>query len=379
MAERILVVDDDESLVELCAAAFRLDGLEVETAPGGEQALQRVEQGSFDLVVSDLMMPGKLDGLGLLRALKARFPSLEVVMMTASPTLRTAIAALKDGASDYIIKPFETDHLRLVARRALENRRLKAELAAERSMRQELASAYAELQKVEQLKESFLARIGHELRTPLSEMLAAADLMEAGSADGEKMEKYVALSKSGARRLDRVLSDLLAYVELQRKPDIEKRQPVSLESLCREAAAKLKPIWEPRGVEIELRFDANVPAVSGNAALLARAIEHLIQNAVLFNREKGKITVSGKSDGESVRLSVADTGEGIPESEFDRIFDSFYQIASYLTRKVGGLGLGLAIVRRIVEAHGGRIDVSSRVGEGTTFRVQLPIAAKIPA
>ncbi|MCX5789119.1 MAG: HAMP domain-containing sensor histidine kinase, partial [Elusimicrobia bacterium] len=264
-------------------------------------------------------------------------------------------------------------HLKLVVQRVLESGRLRRELGAERAMRKELATAYAELQKVEELKESFLSRISHELRTPLSEVAASVALLELAGGDLAKIQKYVAICKSGADKLDRALSDLLAFVELQGQPVVGRREAVDLQALCREAAAKLEPLWRPRRLSVEVRFEEGMPPVSGDRALLARAIEHLLQNAVLFNREGGKVTLEGSVREGSVYLSVSDTGEGIPESEFERIFDSFYQIANYLTRKVGGMGLGLAITRRIVEAHGGHVGVKSKVGEGSTFRVRLPV------
>ncbi|MBI4346877.1 MAG: response regulator [Elusimicrobia bacterium] len=378
MPDRLLIVDDDESLQELCAAAFKLDGYHVEVASSGEGGLKKLDAAPFDLVVTDLFMPGKLDGAGLVRAVKARFPSTEVIVMTAVPTLKTAISTLKDGASDYVIKPFETDHLRVIARRALEQRRLRRELDTERAMRQELATAYKELQKVEELKESFLARISHELRTPLSELLTAVELMEqaAGSTtDPQKLSRYIGLSKQGATRMERTLSDLLAFVELQRRPLVEKGKEVSIAGVCRDVVERLKPLTEPRGIHVELKFPDGLPNVVGDPELLQRAFEHLIHNAAVFNKDKGRITLNARAEAGSIYLDVSDTGEGIPQEEFERIFDSFYQIASYLTRKVGGLGLGLAITRRIVEAHGGHIDVTSKVGEGTTFRVRLPFKA----
>ncbi|MBI5201987.1 MAG: response regulator [Elusimicrobia bacterium] len=381
MAERVLVVDDDESLQELCATAFRLDGYQVEVASSGEGGLKKLDSSPFDLVVTDLFMPGKIDGSGVVRAVKARFPTTEVIVMTAVPTLKTAITTLKDGASDYVIKPFETDHLRVIARRALDSRRLRRELDTERAMRQELATAYKELQKVEELKESFLARISHELRTPLSEVLTAVELMEnaAGTTtDPEKLARYIGLSKAGAVKMERTMNDLLAFVELQSRPTIEKGSPVALDEVCRMAAEKLKPMIDQRGLKVDFKFPDALEKVSGDPDLIARAFENLIHNAITFNKDKGVITIAGRVEAGSVYVDVSDTGEGIPEGEFERIFDSFYQIASYLTRKVGGLGLGLAITRRIVEAHGGHIDVTSKVGQGTTFRVRLPVKTPAP-
>lgn len=369
-AERVLIVDDDESLLEVCEVALRQAGYEVAVEGSGSRGLKRVEQEAFDLVLTDLQMPGDVDGHGVVLGVKARRPGTEVVVMTGAPTLKTAIATLKDGAYDYIIKPFSVDHLKAVVRRCLDHHRLRRDLAGERALRQELETAYKELQKVEELKESFLARLSHELRTPLTEMLMALSLMES-KPEG----KYLDIAKTGAKRLERTLSDLLAFVDLQKPQAPELKRPVDLEALLRGTVERLRPFWEPRRLEVALRFEPGLPAVSGDPALLEKAFEHLVHNAVVFNRQGGSVQVSGRAVHDRVEVSVADTGEGIPAEQFDQVFDSFYQIANYMTRKVDGLGLGLAITRRIVEAHGGEIGVSSKLGEGSVFRVRLPPAS----
>lgn len=368
--ERVLIVDDDESLLEVCEVALRQAGYEVAVEGSGGRGLKRVEAEAFDLVLTDLQMPGDVDGHGVTLGVKALRPGTEVIVMTGAPTLKTAIATLKDGAYDYIIKPFSVDHLKAVVRRCLDHRRLRHDLAGERALRQELESAYRELQKVEELKEAFLARLSHELRTPLTEMLMALSLMET-KPEG----KYLDIAKAGAKRLERTLSDLLAFVDLQKPQEPGLKRPVDLEALLRATVERLRPLWEPRKLEVSLRFEPGLPAASGDPALLEKAFEHLVHNAVMFNRQGGSVRVAGRAAQDRVEVSVQDTGEGIPPEQFDQVFDSFYQIANYMTRKVDGLGLGLAITRRIVEAHGGEIGVSSKLGEGSVFRVRLPVAS----
>ena len=201
MADRLLIVDDEESVLDLCATTFRLDGWQVEAVESGDRAVKMLEGGAaFDVVLTDLFMPGKVDGQALVRAVKARCPNTDVVVMTAAPTLENAVNTLKDGAADYVVKPFEPGHLKLVVQRVLESGRLRRELSAERAMRQELETAYAQLQKVEELKESFLSRISHELRSPLSEVITSLSLLEEGTpaADPKRFERYLGLCKGGA-------------------------------------------------------------------------------------------------------------------------------------------------------------------------------------
>lgn len=375
MPESLLVVDDDESLLDVCETGLRLAGYRVATEPSGERALKRLEADAFDLVLTDLQMPG-MDGQAVVRWVKARRPSIEVIVMTATPTLQTAVATLKEGAYDYLLKPFGADHLVASVRRCLDHRRLRMELGGERALRRELEAAYQELQKVEKLKEAFLARVSHELKTPLSELMLSLHMITekgAGSA-----EKYLVLARSGARRLSKTVENLLDFVELQQSDLPLERVSVDLERECRRVVERLRPLWEPRRVDVSVAFEPAGLEAPGDAALLAKAFEHLLHNAVVFNREGGEAWVRGSRQGDEAELLFEDTGEGIPESEQERVFDSFYQIADYLTRKVEGLGLGLASTRRIIEAHGGRVGVSRRSGGGSVFRVRLPLKPQGP-
>lgn len=373
MGERILVVDDDATMLEYCETGLRLAGYETTGVGSGARALKTIETREFDLVLTDLQMPGGVDGRGVVAGVKARRPETEVILMTAAPTLGTAIETLKSGAYDYLIKPFDADHLAATVRRCLEHRRLKRDLEGERALRKELDAAYKELQKVEELKEGFLSRVSHELKTPLSQLSMAIHLLE--GAEGEARARYAGAAKDGARKLERVILDLLAFADLQREQELGERKPVELEALLKGCVEAVRPLWEARKLEVSVSFDG--PArTSADAALLGKAFEHLLHNAVVFNRPAGKVEVRGTKRGDNLVVTVSDTGEGIPEAERSRVFDSFYQIAHYLTRQVGGLGLGLALTRRIVESHGGHISIAaSKPGQGTTFEVLLPPAA----
>jgi len=378
MSETILVVDDDEGQLEFCEATLTLAGYQVKTAETGDRALKQLDAATFDLVLTDLMLPGKTDGHGVVMAVKSHYPTTEVIVMTAAPTLKTAIATLRDGAYDYVIKPLDSDAMIAAVRRCLDHRRLKADLEGERTLRRELETAYQELQKVERLKEAFLARASHELNTPMAELGIAIQLLAASAAnwpegEGRKCaEKYVDMALQGIAQLRKTLEDVLVFVDLQKRGAMGKLEPVDVEALCWEIVEQMRTLWEPRRLTVSVAFQAGAPPVLGNRDLLAKAFRHLVHNAVVFNREGGKVEVKGSFLPKHLRVAFSDTGEGIPESELHKIFDSFYQVADYLTRKVGGMGLGLAITRRIVEAHGGEITVSSRHGEGTTFTVFLP-------
>lgn len=371
--ERILVVDDDDVWLDFCRLALEQAGFAPATALSGNEALKAVESAEFDLVFTDLQMPPPGDGKAVTLGVKARWPATDVVLMTASPTVDSAVAVLKDGACDYLIKPFPAEALTAVAERILEARRHRAELAVERRLREELEAAYGELKRLDKLKEGFLARVSHELNTPLAATLLAIGLLEEEAPEGDPLHRHVARAKDAATRLRAVVEDLLAFVDLQ-KPDHEVRgEPTQLGRIVEEAAAAIERLAKTKGLTLTVEVPPDLPSIRIHAGLVRKALDHLLKNAVYFNKPGGTITVAARRLQHWISVSVADTGDGIPEAEQDRVFDTFYQVAEYMTRRVGGLGLGLALVKRIVESHKGRVRLESKPGAGTTVHIQFPL------
>ncbi|HEY0510460.1 MAG TPA: ATP-binding protein, partial [Thermoanaerobaculia bacterium] len=153
------------------------------------------------------------------------------------------------------------------------------------------------------------------------------------------------------------------------------REPVDLEAVARRAVELLAPTAREKRVEIEQLQEEPVPPVQGDAGNLERLLLNLLDNAIKYNRPDGRITVRvGRCGGDAV-LEVSDTGIGIPAESIPRIFERFYRVDKGRAREEGGTGLGLAIVKHIAQAHGGQVDVESRIGRGSTFRVRLPVVA----
>ncbi|MDE2290531.1 MAG: response regulator, partial [Elusimicrobia bacterium] len=325
----------------------------------------------YDVVLTDIRMEARDDGLSLGAEVKSRSPGTDVILMTGHPSLDTAVGAMKSGGSDYVMKPFEPAQLQAVIRRCLDRRRLAAELDRERGLRQELESAYSELQKLERLKDGFLARLSHELRTPVTHALLAADVLETRLGDAPAREAWLKL-RSAVEALGAVVDELLDFT---RASEPGAASPVPLWDLVEGAASALRPMWEARRLRVTLAKEGEPAAVPGDPALLALAVRHLLGNAIRFNKEGGEVKVTGRFGPEEVQLAFADTGLGVPAEALPRLFDGFYQAAEHLTRSAGGLGLGLATVRRVAEAHGGRVSVESEFGRGSVFTLTLPVRA----
>src|SRR5258708_7293369 len=211
---QILVVDDEPAIREACRRTLNGLGGRVETAETGDEALSLLQAGAFDVVVTDLAMPGTLDGLKLLEEIKQRSPDTDVIMMTGFPALDTAIPTLKNGACDYLIKPFDMNSLRAVVSRCFDKRRLSEELGREKRLRVELEAAYAQLQDMERLKEAFIARVNHELRIPLKPLFLVLDQLRDTSGSLQNRE-LCGLLEERARRLQEVIENVLLFTDLR--------------------------------------------------------------------------------------------------------------------------------------------------------------------
>ncbi len=245
----------------------------------------------------------------------------------------------------------------------------------------DLRRANAELKQLDQMKFNFLATISHELRTPLAPILGYLHLfLSATEAPGPLAERQRAgleVMLHSAHRLQDLVEDLLTFVQLERGDLDLNRQRASLEPLLRQQAAGAAAAAAEKGIDLRVEIREPVPAVLVDARVLGRAVRLILDNAVKFTPAGGRITLSAGAAGDGldgVRGAWADPGNGFPEDEVVRIFDSFYQVDGSTTRQFGGTGLGLALVKRIIEAHGASMSVESRVGAGSVFAFVLPAA-----
>ncbi len=371
LSGRILVVDDESTICQMCQRKLHAAGYDVDVAAGGQQALARLAQAPFDVVLSDMAMPGEVQGLDLLARVRVEYPTVDMIIMTAFPTLETAIPTLRNGAYDYLIKPFDQDLLAAVVNRCFEKRRLAATLEQERTWRHELEAAYAELKRLEKLKESFLARLSHELRTPFVSVYYAIELLERQIHAGKTCDSLDHL-RGGIDRLWSLVQNLLVLADFEQHKAVLRKKPMVLGPVLDRLIQAMRSEWQAKNLKIQTTGGALGRTYWFDPEMIETAFRHLIQNAIQFNVPGGKIDIDVNEFHHRVHIQFADTGIGIPLSDLSKAFDAFYQIAEYLTRKVGGLGVGLALVRRITEAHGGQVFVCSEEGKGSTFKLVLP-------
>jgi PAS domain S-box-containing protein len=491
-ALNVLVVDDEEGIREGSQRILKRIGFEVQTAERGDQALKIVEQHHPAIVLLDLKMPG-LDGMEVLGRIKHIDAEIQVIVITGYATVETAIEAMKEGAYDFIPKPFEPDQLRIVVNRAAEKIRLTREAAQlERERARTLSDLGAEKSRVrtiveslpdgllvtnadgrvvmvnpacrrmlnldskagvgepvedsipdeslcrlvreisrgchvdygdippqefslpnetylraraqpvlgdrkeclgtvvnfvdittmkvlDRLKSEFVAKVSHELRSPLStihEQLAVVirDLVESAPQQDHHL---LTRAQERTRGLISLIGDLLDLSRIEEGLICREPQPVQIGELLQRIVEYVgeQARAKKQALSLQLAEDP-LPRMHADPVALESIFGNLITNAVKYTPEGGNIRVEADRAGINVRVRVTDNGFGIAEKHLDKIFERFYRVKDGNTRYITGTGLGLPIVKGLVDSMGGILEVETTPGEGSTFTVLLPIDAR---
>jgi two-component system phosphate regulon sensor histidine kinase PhoR len=231
-----------------------------------------------------------------------------------------------------------------------------------------------EFRRAERLRRDLTANVSHELRTPLTSIKGFTETLLAGAAaDEQACRRFLTIIDAEATRLMTLVDDLMALSRLESRAEPMELGPVRLDALVEEAASRLRPQAAQRHIALRTSA-AGTLVVTADADRILQVFTNLIDNAIKFTPEGGAVEVTLREDGADAVVSVTDSGRGIPPDDLPRIFDRFYRVERSRSREAGGSGLGLAIAKHIVDAHGGRIMVTSRPGAGSTFSVALPLA-----
>ncbi len=379
---RILVVEDEEAHVQLLRRAFKLSGLPFELTVAGtlREARGSLARSPPHLLIVDFVLP---DGRGveLLPVAKERGP-FAVIVMTAHGDEQLAVDVMKAGALDYVVKTEAA--LSLMPRMAElalrewrhleERRRVQAErealLARERAARLEAERAC-------RIRDEFLAILSHELRTPLSAILGWTELLRAKERSAEFIRRALDTIQRNTRAQASLIDDLLEMSRILAGRMRLDRRPLDLAALIRTAMESARPAAEAKGIELAQSGDLSPAVVPGDPDRLQQVMANLLSNAVKFTPRGGRVEVSLTLSERGAEIEVRDNGVGIAPEFLPHVFERFRQADPSTTRQHGGLGLGLAIVRQIVELHGGRVRVASEGRDrGSAFRVTLPWAAR---
>lgn len=362
MAGKLLFIDDEEIVLRSCRRIFAKEDFEIETAASGEEGLEKARTGGFDVVVTDLKMPG-LGGMEVLHALRKERPEIIVVIFTGYANVETAREALKNGAFDYIPKPFTPDEIKEVVRNAVKAR-----------------AGNAEAKMID-----LMAIVSHELKSPLATVQTTAETLYRGYFGKlePEQQKIIGTILRNCEYLEDVIRSYLdlSKMEIDALAAFQKEMRIGADALAETVAVpEVKDNLRRMPVVVDIKDD---PPVLGDPQLLKIVIRNLVNNAIKYGREGTPVNVTlEKSGGEAV-LTVRNEGVGIsPEDIQNRLFRKFVRLKQKGTEGVKGSGLGLYICRKIVEKHNGRIWVDGREGSWVAFHVALPAAgsgANIPA
>jgi len=365
---RVLVVDDER--ITRRALEFVLSSeFDVTTLESGNKAVDHIRQDmDFDVVSLDLNMPG-MSGIETLKVIKQLSPTTEVLLVTAFQDIESAKQALKLGAYEYIEKPVSKNAYRQSIRQGV-RRRQKA-LASEEAQHQ-LKVVKAQLVHSEKLSAigELLAGVVHEISNPLAGILGYSELLLLKKPSPEKTHKYLKNIQQSAVICQKIVQKLLAFSRKQ-KP---KREYVQVIDVVESTLELVQHEINKNAVQVVTQFADNMPGTIADSYQFQQVFLNIINNAVQAMKQQtrlGTLTIISEFDDKSIRISIDDSGPGIPGENLQKIFEPFFT-----TKPEGkGTGLGLSICNEIIREHGGNLYVSSEPGSGTRFLVEIPITA----
>lgn len=364
----LLIVDDEVEVLASLKSMFRRH-YTVYTAHRAEEALQILREKPIHVVVTDQRMPG-MTGTDFLAKVSEEFPDVVRLMITGYADIESVIEAINRGhVYRYISKPWDPAELESMVRQAQE----QYELVDERKR------LLRELQEANQLKTAFITIASHELNTPLTIVLGMLDLA-LGRCDNEQVRGYLGRAQAAARRLLSLLTNTFKLLQQNEFHRSLERGRIHCEELFKEIFEDVGPFARARRQELEFRVDPPDLSLMASRVHLRDVLENLVTNAIKFSADGSKVQLLAHQEGDNVCFEVIDSGVGIRLEDQPHVFEPLFSTWDTMRHSTGdygyckrGMGLGLAIVKKFVEMHGGTIGFESRPGEGTTFRIVLPM------
>jgi len=361
----VLNVDDNDGARYAKTRILTRAGLRVIEAASGGEALQLAHERHPDLVLLDMKLPD-IHGMEVCRLLKQDAATHSILVLQTSASYLSStdkIRALDGGADNYLFEPIEPEEL--VAN-------VKALLRLGRVERQ--------LRESDRQKDEFLATLAHELRNPLGPIRNAVELLrQLGNDAPQQQEQARHTIIRQTNHLVRLVDDLLDVSRINQGKITLRREPADLAAFVNTALETAQPIMEARQHTLSVSMPAETVTLYGDSVRLAQIVGNLLHNAAKFTPVGGRIALSAALDADTLAIRVADNGIGIAPASVDRIFELFAQAQHVPDRVQDGLGIGLSLVRKLVELHDGTVTVSSEgEGRGSTFEVRLPVMEVTP-
>jgi signal transduction histidine kinase len=389
MSGNLLIIEDEQRLRNNLKLLLASEGYTVATAADGQEGIELLQQESFDIVITDIMM-GDVNGFHIMEYITAHTPATLVIVITGYASTESAVEALRQGAYDYITKPFEIEMIQISIARALEKVQLKREISRYmEELEQRVVDRTVELQETNKKLHASLSKLkttqeqliqteklsalgelisgfAHELNNPLTSVLGYSEMAAMASACPDDIRSMLDMTCQEAKRCHQIVNNLLSFAR-KRQPE---KQSLDLNEVCRKTLHLLSYQFQVNNVTTIVQFDETMPLGMADESQLQQVLVNIMSNAyqaMAAHQNGGALTVTTSHDNAAITIHIADTGPGIAPEHVQRIFDPFF------TTKPRGTGLGMSLSYGLIKAHGGDLTATSSPGEGATFTITLPI------
>ena len=366
---KVLIIDDEAGMREGCRRALEPSGYSVETAADAATGREMLHATKYDVYIIDLMLPDGR-GMDLMIHILENDPDAVCIIITGFGSVEMAIQAVRQGAYDFLSKPFTSDELIISVQQSLERRRLKAvEVESGR-----LARAKEQLERLDEVKSQLMLKVAHEVRAPIAAVQSYINLILAGYVTQEELKPTLTRVQERLQETLDLIADLLELSQIKQLGEqrAAKASPQDMADILQEVCALLGDQAREKRQDLEVRIQDR-PLVVADRDHLRGIWMNLISNAIKYTPEGGRIKVQLRADENSVIGTVEDSGIGIGKSDLPNLFRDFFRTDEAKASGEIGTGLGLSIVKQIVEAYQGQIEVTSELGQGSRFTFTLPL------
>jgi signal transduction histidine kinase len=360
----ILIVDDNPHNLQVLGSILKENNYGIEFATDGKAALDWLAERRFDLILLDINMPG-MDGFEVCKKIRSdkNMEYVPVIFLSAETERASILKGFEIGGQDYVTKPFDSRELLV---------RIRTHLALRESL-ERLEVEKERAQSADHLKSAFLATMSHELRTPLNSIIGFTGILlkeKPGPLTAEQ-KKQMEMVQGSARHLLSLINDVLDISKIEAGQLKMVIQQFNLRELLLKVVESQRQFAEKKNLQIIVNLDDKINGIESDILRVEQILINLVNNAIKFT-ETGSVSIMSQMEGDFITIRISDTGIGIESDKIGRLFSPFTQIDSGLTRKYEGTGLGLSICRKLIELLGGKIEVMSKPGYGSTFTVYLP-------
>ena len=364
----VLLVDDEPEIIEMFEVILEQEKYTISKALSAEEAMEQIDQTEFDIIVSDMRMTGAT-GLDVLKYINKKKHRSKFIIQTAYATVDIAIQAMKKGAYDFITKPVNLIHFKAIIEKC------RTRILTEVENRQ-LKSDNLRLEELNEIKEKFIAITNHEIRTPLTILKGYTDLMDMYTEeyDDPDIKTTIGTIKSTLRDLEFIAQRMHNISRFNVNKEESSPSKLELFHIVETVVEQLKIVVKDRDLEIKLKQPNDYAYTFIDEHHLKIAISEVVQNAIKFTKDGGKINISIQIEDEFIELHIKDNGIGISDDSKDKIFQIFYEAQDVMNHSTSksrfmgsSLGIGLSLVKDICEKYGIHYRLDSEVNKGTVF------------